>query len=222
MWVKIEGITTEDDALLAIAMGADALGFVFAPSKRQVTVTVASDIVKRLPNDIMTVGVFRDETAEKVVETVHRAGLRGAQLHGHETPEMTWWVGERIPFVIKAFAAGEAALNDAARYRASAVLLDAPNPGSGRVFDWRLADGVPDKTRLVIAGGLNPDNVAAAIEATRPWGVDVATGVESAPGRKDPRLVRAFIANARAAFGRFAPGPSDGDDLYDWAHEDAE
>ena len=221
MWVKIEGITTEDDALLSIAMGADALGFVFAPSKRQVTVSVASDIVKRLPNDIMTIGVFRDETPEKVVETVHRAGLRGAQLHGHETPEATWWVGERIPFVVKAFAAGDPFVNDATSYRASAVLLDAPSPGSGRVFDWRLADGVPDKTRLVIAGGLNPDNVGAAIEATRPWGVDVATGVESEPGRKDPRLVRAFIANARAAFARFTP-ESNSEDLYDWAHEDTE
>jgi phosphoribosylanthranilate isomerase len=219
MFVKIEGITTEDDALLAVAMGADALGFVFAPSKRQVTVSMAADIVKRLPNDVLTVGVFRDETPEKVVETVHRAGLNGAQLHGHESREDTWWVGERIPFVIKAFVAGNRGVADAAGYRASAILLDAPSPGSGKVFDWRLADGVPDKSRLVIAGGLDPDNVAAAIEATRPWGVDVATGVESAPGRKDPRKVRAFIANARAAFARFVPD-SDGEDLYDWAAED--
>ncbi|MEY2469906.1 MAG: phosphoribosylanthranilate isomerase [Actinomycetota bacterium] len=215
MWVKIEGITTEDDALLAIAMGADALGFVFAPSPRQVTVTAAADIAKRLPNDVMTVGVFRDETPERVVETIHRAGLHGAQLHGHETPEMTWWVGERISFVIKAFAAGDRGVEDASRFQASAVLLDAPSPGSGKVFDWRLADGVSDKTRLIIAGGLDPDNVAAAIEATRPWGVDVATGVESSPGRKDPRKVRAFIANARAAFAKFTP-ESSGDAVYDW------
>jgi phosphoribosylanthranilate isomerase len=200
-------------------MGADALGFVFAPSKRQVTVAAASDIVKRLPNDVLAIGVFRDETPEKVVETVHRAGMRGAQLHGHESREDTWWVGERLPFVIKAFVAGNKGVADAAGYRASAILLDAPSPGSGQVFDWRLADGVPDKSRLVIAGGLDADNVAAAIEATRPWGVDVATGVESSPGRKDPRKVRAFIANARAAFARFAPS-GDGEDLYDWAHED--
>ena len=221
MWVKIEGITSEDDALLCVAMGADALGFVFAPSKRQVTVAAAADIVKRLPNDILTVGVFRDETPEKVVETCHRAGLRGAQLHGHESREDTWWVGERLPFVIKAFVAGNRGVQDSAGYRASAILLDAPSPGSGKVFDWRLAEGVPDNTRLVIAGGLNPDNVGAAIEATRPWGVDVATGVESSPGRKDPRKVRAFIANARAAFERFVP-QSDGENLYDWAHEDSD
>ncbi len=220
MWVKIEGITTEDDALLAIAMGADALGFVFAPSKRQVTVSLASDIVKRLPNDVLTIGVFRDETPQRVVETVHRAGLNGAQLHGHESREDTWWVGERIPFVIKAFVAGDRGVADADGYRTSAILLDAPSPGSGKVFDWRLADGVSDKSRLIIAGGLDPDNVAAAIEATRPWGVDVATGVESSPGRKDPRKLRAFIANARTAFERFAPSSGDGEGLYDWAHED--
>ncbi|HVV36895.1 MAG TPA: phosphoribosylanthranilate isomerase [Acidimicrobiales bacterium] len=220
MFVKICGITNEDDALLAVAMGADAIGFVFAPSKRQVTVTTAADIVKRLPNDVLSVGVFRDETPEKVVETVHRAGLRGAQLHGHESREDTWWVGERIPFVIKAFVAGNRGVADAAGYRASAILLDAPSPGSGQVFDWRLAEGVPDKSRLIVAGGLDADNVAAAIEATRPWGVDVSGGVEASPGRKDPRKVRSFVANARRAFDRFAPG--DGDSLYDWAHEDAD
>jgi phosphoribosylanthranilate isomerase len=218
MFVKICGITSEDDALLAVAMGADAIGFVFAPSKRQVTVNVASDIVKRLPNDVLTVGVFRDETPERVVETVHRAGLRGAQLHGHETPEIAWWVGERIPFVIKAFVAGDKGISNAGGYRTSAIMLDAPSPGSGKVFDWRLADGVSDKSRLIIAGGLDDTNVAAAIEATRPWGVDVSSGVESAPGRKDPRKVRAFVANARTAFERFAPG-SDGEALYDWARE---
>jgi phosphoribosylanthranilate isomerase len=220
VFVKICGITNEDDALLAVAMGADAIGFVFAPSKRQVTVSVAADIVKRLPNDVLTVGVFRDETPEKVVETVHRAGLRGAQLHGHESREDTWWVGERIPFVIKAFVAGDRGVQDAEGFRSSAILLDAPSPGSGKVFDWRLADGVPDKTRLIVAGGLVADNVAAAIEAMRPWGVDVSGGVESSPGRKDPRQVRAFVANARTAFEHYTPGSENGDDLYDWAHED--
>ncbi|HUR77830.1 MAG TPA: phosphoribosylanthranilate isomerase [Acidimicrobiales bacterium] len=222
MFVKVCGITSEDDALLAVAMGADAIGFTFAPSPRQVTVTTVADIVKRLPNDVMTMGVFRDETPERVVETVHRAGLRGVQLHGHESPEDTWWVGERIAFVIKAFIAGDRGVDDAGRYRASAVLLDSPSPGTGKVFDWRLADGVSDRTRLIIAGGLDETNVAAAIEATRPWGVDVATGVESSPGRKDPRKVRAFVANARTAFSRFAPAGGASDGLYDWAAEDSE
>lgn len=222
MFVKICGLTTEDDALLAVAMGADAVGFIFAPSPRQVSASAVADIVKRLPNDVITVGVFRDEAPERVVETVHRAGLRGAQLHGHETRETTWWVGERVPFVIKAFVAGDRGVADASGYRASAVLLDAPDPGSGRVFDWRLADGVPDRTRLIMAGGLNADNVATAIATGHPWGVDVSTGVESSPGRKDPRKLRAFIANAKAAFEAEGPGTFGGSDdsaPYDWADE---
>ena len=89
MFVKIEGITNEDDALLAVALGADAVGFVFAPSPRQIAPTIARDIARRLPPEVLTVGVFRDETPERVVEIVHAAGLRGAQLHGHETPETT-------------------------------------------------------------------------------------------------------------------------------------
>lgn len=221
MWVKICGVTTEEDALLAVAMGADALGFVFAPSPRQVTASAVSDIVKRLPNDVMTIGLFRDESQERVVETIHRAGLRGAQLHGHETREMTWWIGERIPFVIKAFVAGDRGVSDASGYRATAILLDAPSPGSGRVFDWRLVDGVEDRSRLIVAGGLTPENVGQAIAATHPWGVDVSSGVEQSPGRKDPRKLRAFIANARAAFEQEGPGTfgGSGDMPYDWADE---
>lgn len=221
MWVKICGITNEEDALLAVAMGADAVGFIFAPSPRQVTASVVADIVKRLPNDVMTVGVFRDEAQERVVETAHRTGLRGVQLHGHETREMTWWIGERIPFVIKAFVAGDRGVADAAGYRASAVLLDAPSPGSGNVFDWRLVDGVEGRSRLIVAGGLTPENVGQAIAATHPWGVDVSTGVEQSPGRKDPRKLRAFIANARAAFDEEGPGAhgGSGDMPYDWADE---
>jgi phosphoribosylanthranilate isomerase len=221
MWVKVCGITNEEDALLAVAMGADALGFVFAPSPRQVTPTVVADIVKRLPNDVMTVGLFRDETPERVVETVLRADLRGAQLHGHETREMTWWVGERIPFVIKAFVAGDRGVADASGYRASAILLDAPSPGSGKVFDWRLADGVEDRTRLIVAGGLTPENVGQAIAQMHPWGVDVSSGVEQSKGRKDPRKLRAFIANARKAFEAEGPGVfgGSGDMPYDWADE---
>lgn len=221
MWVKICGVTTEEDALLAVAMGADAVGFIFAPSTRQVTAGVVSDIVKRLPNDVTTIGVFRDESPERVVETVHRAGLRGAQLSGHETREATWWIGERLPFVIKAFSAGDRGVSDATRYRASAIMLDSPSPGSGKVFDWRMAESVPHGSRLIVAGGLDAENVGAAIESMHPWGVDVGTGVEESPGKKDPRKLRAFIANARAAFEAQGPGAfgDSGDAPYDWADE---
>ncbi len=220
MFVKICGITSEEDALLAVAMGADAVGFVFAPSKRQLAVTQARDIVRRLPPEILTVGVFRDEAPERVVEMVHAAGLRAAQLHGRETAEQTLWVRQRVPVVFKAFAAGDPALDRSDDYGADAVLVDSPVPGSGEIFDWSLAEGAPAGRRVILAGGLTPDNVPAAIARVRPWGVDVASGVEaddSSNGRKDPRKVRAFIVNARAAE---PPGHHGADDLpYDWTTE---
>lgn len=199
MWVKICGTTTEEDALLAVAMGADALGFIFAPSPRQVTASAVSDILKRLPPEIVTVGVFRDEAPERVVDLVRATGLRGAQLSGRESADETRWIRRRLAFVIKGFAAGGSAVASAADYGADVILLDAPSPGSGQVFDWSMADAVPDGQRLLLAGGLTADNVARAIEQVNPWGVDVATGVEAGPGRKDARKLRAFIAAARAA-----------------------
>ena len=199
MFVKICGITSEEDALLAVAMGADAVGFIFAPSPRQLAPTRAADIAKRLPPEILTVGVFRDHAPERVVEIVRQAGLVGAQLHGHETVETTRYVRERLPVVIKAFPGGAPELARAANYGADIVMLDSASPGSGQVFDWSLAEGAPSGLRLMLAGGLRPDNVAEAIAKVRPWGVDVASGVESAPGIKDPVLVRTFIKNAREA-----------------------
>jgi phosphoribosylanthranilate isomerase len=218
MFVKICGITNEEDALLAVAMDADAVGFVFAPSPRQVAATVARDISNRLPPEILTVGVFRDEAPARVVEIVNSTGLRAAQLHGHETAEQCRWVRERVPFVIQGFAAGDAALDRADDYGANAILIDSPTPGSGEVFDWSLAEGAPSNRRIIIAGGLTPENVGDAIAVVRPWGVDVASGVEASPGRKDPRKVRDFVRNARAA----APRPYQGDEVhapYDWLAE---
>lgn len=199
MFVKICGITSEEDALLAVAMGADAVGFVFAPSSRQLAPARAGDIAKRLPPEILTVGVFRDSAPERVVEVVRQAGLVGAQLHGFESVEATRYVRERLSVVIKAFPGGAPELSRAANYGADVVLLDSASPGSGRVFDWSLAEGAPSGLRLMLAGGLTPDNVGEAIGRVRPWGVDVSTGVESSPGVKDPRLVRTFIKNARDA-----------------------
>jgi phosphoribosylanthranilate isomerase len=218
VFVKICGTTSEEDALLAVALGADAVGFVFAPSPRQMRPHHVADIVKRLPPDIVTVGVFRDEIPERVVEIVNGSGLRAAQLHGHESPEQARWVRERVPFLIQAFPAGGRAITRASDFNADAVMIDAPSPGSGEVFDWSLADGVPDGMRLVLAGGLTSDNVGEAIARVHPWGVDVATGVEKSPGKKDPMKVRAFIAAAKAA----ADLPYEGDDdlPFDW--EEAE
>jgi phosphoribosylanthranilate isomerase len=197
--VKICGITNEADALLAIALGADALGFLFAPSARQVTAPIVREIVGRLPPGILTLGVFRDEDPHRLIDTVYAAGLRGAQLHGHETPEITRHVRSQVPFVIQAFPAGSAALAHAAEHGADLVMIDGATPGSGKVFDWSLAATVPMGLSVVLAGGLTPDNVGAAIAQVEPYGVDVSTGVEREPGRKDPVKLRAFIAAARAA-----------------------
>jgi phosphoribosylanthranilate isomerase len=217
MFVKICGITNEDDALFAVAMGADAVGFIFAPSPRQIAPQQVFDITRRLPPEVLTVGVFRDELPSRVVEIAHRAGVKAVQLHGRETPEQTAEVANSIRWVIKAFGATSPELRNADRYGTDLVLVDAPTPGSGKLFDWGLASEVPPKLRVILAGGLDPDNVADAISVVEPWGVDVSTGVESSPGAKDPTKVRRFIVNARAA----APEPYLGpDDLpYDWADE---
>jgi phosphoribosylanthranilate isomerase len=199
VFVKICGITNEDDALLAVALGADALGFVFAPSRRQVKPDAVRDIVRRLPPEVTTVGVFRDDRPEHVVDVASRVGLHAVQLHGREPRSEVQWVRERVRFVIQAFAAGDPSLAAAANSPADVILVDSPDPGSGRVFDWRLAEGAPSGVRLLIAGGLTAHNVGDAIRVLRPWGVDVSSGVEAAAGRKDPRKLRQFIEAARAA-----------------------
>jgi phosphoribosylanthranilate isomerase len=230
--VKICGITTEADALLAVALGADAVGFVFAPSPRQVSATEVRRIIERVPPEILTVGVFRDEASARVVEIVNSIGLKAAQLHGNETAEQSQWVAERVAMTIKAFPAGHPGIGRFEAYGAAMVLVDAESPGSGEVFDWRLAEGVVDPARLIVSGGLRPDNVADAVAHLHPAGVDVSSGVESAPGRKDPVKVRAFVTAARAAAGEDIGGdgsekdPDDpagfasGDDRpFDWREE---
>lgn len=200
VFVKVCGITSEEDALLAVAMGADALGFVFAAgSRRQVNAEQVRDIVKRLPSGAVTVGVFRDERPERVVELVNKIGLTGAQLHGREPVSEVRWVRTRVQFVIQAFAAGDPALAAAANGPADVILVDSPDPGSGRLFDWTLAEGAPGGIRLMVAGGLSPENVGEAIRRIRPWGVDVSSGVESSPGHKDARKLRRFVQATREA-----------------------
>ena len=223
MFVKICGITCEEDALLAVAQGADAVGFVFAPSSRQIAAGIARDIARRLPAEVLTVGVFRNESAKRVVEICHAAGLKAAQLHGHESRADTRYVRERVGIVIKGFSAGSDELDHFDDYGADIALVDSPEPGSGQVFDWSLAEGAPANRRLLLAGGLNPDNVADAIRRVRPWGVDVSSGVEAAPGRKDALKVSRFVANAKAAGALLTPH-EDGDDdgrpaPFDWQQD---
>jgi len=217
MFVKICGITNEDDALLAVAMGADAVGFIFAPSPRQIAPQQVYDITRRLPPEILTVGVFRDEHPKLVLDTVNRAGVKAAQLHGNESATTVAEVARNVRWVIKAYPAGSPKVALAGALATDLILLDAPSPGSGQLFDWSLTGEVPEGMRLILAGGLDPDNVAQAVQAVEPWGVDVSTGVERSPGKKDALQVKRFIERARAA----APVPylPDDDLPYDWSDE---
>jgi phosphoribosylanthranilate isomerase len=181
-------------------MGATALGFVFAPSKRQVVPGKVADIVKRLPPGVITVGVFRDHDPHTVVRIMRETGLRGAQLHGRETVSMVDEVVADIGWVMKAVVAGSPEAQRCDRYRTDLVLFDSPEPGSGVPYDWSLLDTVPQGVRCVVSGGLTPDNVADAIAFVQPFGVDVSSGVEHEPGRKDPTKVRLFVQRAVTAF----------------------
>lgn len=235
LFVKICGVTSESDALLAVGMGASAVGFVFAPSSRQMAPAAVADIVKRLPRETVTVGVFRDESPRRVVEIAGLIGLRAVQLHGFESAEDTRWVADRLNWTIKAFPAGHRNIERFAEYGAQTLLVDGPNPGSGELFDWRLAEGVVDPNRLMVSGGLGPDNVAGAVLHLHPWGVDVSSGVESSPGVKDPGKIRDFVQAARQA-GRvvaskhadtvdsggagIGAGPREANDLFDWQDDE--
>ena len=220
LFVKICGITNEEDALLCVAMGTDALGFIFAAgSKRQVAPTVVADIVKRLPPEVFTFGVFRDDLPDRVVDIVLRCGLTGAQLHGRESATETADVAGRVGVTIKVFAAGDPEIGKAKRYPVELIILDNANPGSGEVFDWSLADGLPEGRKLILSGGLSPLNVADAVRRVRPWGVDVASGTEASAGRKDPRRVSSFIRNARAAAAALPGYLVEDNAPYDWQNE---
>ncbi len=219
--VKICGITSEADALLAVGLGAEALGFIFAPSPRQMAAAAVGDIVRRVPPEVLTVGVFRDESPRRVVEIANTIGLGAVQLHGHESSEDTRWVAARVPMTIKAFSAGDFAVGRFEEFGCDYILIDGASPGSGEVFDWRLAEGVVDHRRLFVSGGLHAGNVAQAIAHLHPHGVDVATGVERTPGEKDPQKLAAFVAEVRRAGALVAAEHLEQDDdaqpaPYDW------
>jgi len=199
VFVKICGTTSEEDALLAVAMGAEALGFIFAPSSRQMRPQDVADIVKRLPPEILTFGVFKDDLPERIVHIVRSTGLKGAQIHGSFSVEDAVSVRRAIFHTIVAFAAVDPRVEQAHDYEPYAVFLDGARSGAGQTFDWSLADRAPEGLKLIVAGGLTSDNVVEVIRTVRPWGVDVVSGVESSPGRKDPVKLRAFIAKAHAA-----------------------
>lgn len=199
--VKICGITRVDDALEAVRLGADALGFNFWPrSKRYCEPEAAREIIAQLPPFVTCVGIFVNQPKAEIRRAAKLAGLHAIQLSGHEPPRFC--EGFHLP-IIKAIQVESAQSLDAlSTYRASAFLLDTPTAGfggSGRTFDWRLVRRTGKQWRIILAGGLNPQNVRAAIREVRPYGVDVASGVESAPGIKDSQKMKRFIQAAKEA-----------------------
>ena len=196
--IKICGITNLEDALLAAELGADALGFIFfAQSPRKVAPETAREIIAQLPPFVASVGVFVDEAATLVQEVAARVGLDWVQLHGQESPEYCRNLGRNV---IKGFRMrDEDSLRRLADYQgaAQALLLDTYKQGqvggTGTAFDWRLAREAKQYGWIILAGGLNPENVAQAIATAGPQAVDVASGTEAAPGKKDPAKLRAFF-----------------------------
>lgn len=195
--VKICGLTNLDDALAAAHAGADALGFVFAPSPRQISPQKAREIIAALPPMVITVGVFQNAHPEEVSQVRRYCGLSLVQLHGEETESETACLG---PGVIKALSVGKTP-PDPLAYPMATLLLDTAasgkSGGTGLSFDWGLAAPVAAQRPVILAGGLNPDNVAQAILVAGPCAVDVSSGVESAPGRKDHDQIARFIASAK-------------------------
>jgi phosphoribosylanthranilate isomerase len=219
LWVKICGNTSLADALVAVEAGADAVGFVFAPSPRRVTAAEVSAITPHLPANLEKIGVFVDAGLEEIAATVRTCGLTGVQLHFDADPELPAalheLLGAHLRIVRVLHFGAEKAMQHAAQIamqnqnpHVDALLVDSRTAsavgGTGVTFDWGAARKTllqceSAQQRIVIAGGLNPSNVVEAIAALRPWGVDAVSGVEAAPGRKDPVKVREFVARSRTA-----------------------
>ena len=202
-WVKICGITNLGDAQAAIEARVDALGFVFyEKSPRHITISTAAEISKQMPGFVMRVGVFVNALKAVVDRAIGECGLNLLQFHGNEPPV---YCSQFELMSMKAFRMRDAGtLKEMAKYETNAWLLDAYSPevvgGSGEKFNWDLAvEAQKFGKPIFLAGGLTPENVAEAVRKVRPFGVDVSSGVEISPGKKDPAKVRAFIIAAKAA-----------------------
>ncbi|MGX7824756.1 phosphoribosylanthranilate isomerase [Actinokineospora sp. 24-640] len=195
MFVKVCGLRTANDVAAAVGSGADAIGFVFAESPRRIEAALARALAEEIPDEVLTVGVFKDVEPSAAVELAAESGVRAVQLHGEYPREaFTRFAGLRL---IRATALTPDTDVAVGAYGEDMLLLDSPVAGSGE--RWDLADLRPPSGDWLLAGGLTPDNVATAIAEARPWGVDVSSGVESSRGVKDPALIRAFVAAAKAA-----------------------
>ncbi len=204
MLIKICGVCRPQDARLAVEHGATAIGMVFWPaSPRAVTPDAAAAVIAALPAGVLTVGVFVDPTRERLDEVLGQVPLGAVQLHGQEPPDFA----DRLPWpVIKAVAVPDSGpLPDLTPWAGVRVLIDTHDPvrrgGTGRAVDWTRAAALAATRPVILAGGLRPDTVAEAIARVRPAGIDVSSGVESAPGVKDAGKLRALLAAVRQAEG---------------------
>jgi phosphoribosylanthranilate isomerase len=216
LWIKICANTSLEDASLAADAGADAVGFVFAPSPRRVTAAQVAAIVPHLPSNLEKIGVFVDAGMDEIEEAVRISGLTGVQLHSDAGPDLPGQLRSRfgrefqiLRVVHFSPGAAEEAVTLAQDSNINAILVDSRTAtavgGTGIAFNWQQArdtvfqNAGQRQTRMIVAGGLTPANVAEAIVTLRPWGVDVVSGVEALPGRKDGIKVHSFVSNARAA-----------------------
>ena len=200
MIVKICGITNLNDANMAADLGADALGFIFVPSSpRYIPPEKAAAITAHLPESLVRVGVFVNAGRREILETVEKAGVNCLQLHGDESPDD---VKDFTLPVWKAFRISDRFdPQELDAYSAEAYLLDTFSPdsygGTGRTFDWNIARRLNTDRKIILSGGLNPENIARAVEHIRPYGVDVNSGVEQQPGKKNAELLRRLFVNIR-------------------------
>lgn len=199
--VKICGITNLDDAVAAIESGADALGFVFFDkSPRYISPEEARLIIKKLPPFVVTIGVFVNEKTKRLEEVTNLSGIDVVQLHGDEPPEMCD-ISRRVIKAIRVKSVESLETLKNYKDRVSTFLLDTFRPdsvgGTGQIFDWDIAQKAKQFGRIILAGGLTPDNIAEAIKRVRPYGVDVSSGVESKVGKKDHKKMKLFIERAK-------------------------
>jgi len=197
--IKVCGVTSLRDAQMVADAGADALGLIFAASVRQVVGPASGDIVRHLGERLWCVGVFRHQEDHEIVRIVERDGLRAVQLHDPASEVLLDALAAREVRVIRALRTHDTALNECERAQIVAVIVDGAQPGSGVANDWSALASMSFDVPLIAAGGLDPENVAHVIAEVRPWGVDVASGVEYVHGVKDPVKVANFVSRAREA-----------------------
>ncbi|MBW4030067.1 MAG: phosphoribosylanthranilate isomerase [Acidobacteria bacterium] len=197
--IKICGVTTLRDAQMVFDAGADALGLIYAASVRQVVGPASGDIVRHLGERIWCVGVFRHQEDHEIMRVVERDELRAVQLHDPASEALLEALDARDVRVVRALSVDDVMLNAHERTQVVAVIVDGARPGSGVANDWRSLAQMSFDVPVIAAGGLDPENVAGVIAEVRPWGVDVASGVEYAHGVKDAAKVASFVARAREA-----------------------